>query len=245
MDPEFKEAIGWIATLLQFNEDLINRFDPNARVTFFPTERLSWITAIEDAYPDIRVELDRLLERRSSIPPFQNVSEMQSIITKDDRWRTYFLQVYGWEIPKSREQCPRTWEVLREVPGMSLAMFSILEPGKRLPPHTGPHKGVLRYHLGLKVPSRDPAVCGIRVGEEVRGWTEGKSLLFDDTARHEAWNGSGEDRVVLFIDVPRPLPPVLAAVNAAIYRATHYLSPQVHEIRKKAQKYAAAIPDAD
>ena len=28
-------------------------------------------------------------------------------------------------------------------------MFSILEPGKHLPPHKGPDNGVLRLHLGL------------------------------------------------------------------------------------------------
>ena len=33
-------------------------------------------------------------------------------------------------------------------------MFSILAPGKRIPPHDGPYKGVLRYHLGLDGPGR-------------------------------------------------------------------------------------------
>jgi aspartyl/asparaginyl beta-hydroxylase (cupin superfamily) len=29
-------------------------------------------------------------------------------------------------------------------------------------------------------------------------------LIFDDTIEHEAWNDSGEDRVVLIFDVWRP-----------------------------------------
>ena len=34
---------------------------------------------------------------------------------------------------------------------MMTAFFSILAPGKHIPPHRGPYKGLLRYHLGLQV----------------------------------------------------------------------------------------------
>jgi len=37
---------------------------------------------------------------------------------------------------------------------MKTAFFSILAPGKHLPAHRGPYKGVMRYHLGLLIPSR-------------------------------------------------------------------------------------------
>ena len=66
-------------------------------------------------------------------------------------------------------------------------MFSILSPHKRIPPHVGPYKGVLRYHLALKVP--EPAdQCGITVHGVTRHWEEGKSLVFDDVWEHSAWN---------------------------------------------------------
>ena len=35
---------------------------------------------------------------------------------------------------------------------MKLAFFSILAPGKHIPEHRGSLKGVIRYHLALKVP---------------------------------------------------------------------------------------------
>jgi aspartyl/asparaginyl beta-hydroxylase (cupin superfamily) len=38
----------------------------------------------------------------------------------------------------------------------------------------------------------------------VRTWEEGKLLIFDDTIEHEAWNDSGEDRIVLIFDIWRP-----------------------------------------
>lgn len=45
-------------------------------------------------------------------------------------------------------------------------MFSIFEPGKRLPADRGPYNGVLRLHLGLIVPT-DRERAGIRIGSRV------------------------------------------------------------------------------
>jgi len=87
---------------------------------------------------------------------------------------------------------------------MKTAFFSILAPGKHIPAHRGPFKGVIRYHLGLLVP--EPAErCRIRVGTEIRHWREGESLVFDDTYEHEVWNDTSGRRAVLFLDVVRPL----------------------------------------
>jgi ornithine lipid ester-linked acyl 2-hydroxylase len=99
---------------------------------------------------------------------------------------------------------PETTQLVRGIPGLTTAMFSILAPGKRVPPHQGPHAGVLRYHLALQVPQPVDR-CGIRVGTEVRHWAEGRSLIFDDTYEHEVWNDTGGTRVVPFVDFVRPL----------------------------------------
>ena len=85
---------------------------------------------------------------------------------------------------------------------MTMAFFSILEPHTRLTPHRGPYKGVLRYHLGLIIPEPKEQ-CGLKVDDKVYHWEAGKSLIFDDTFIHEAWNDSNEKRVVLFIDFKR------------------------------------------
>ena len=56
-------------------------------------------------------------------------------------------------------------------------MFSILEPGKRIPPHRGPFNGVLRVHLGLLVPA--PAEkCGLRVAGSEHFWQEGRAFVY-------------------------------------------------------------------
>ncbi len=105
--------------------------------------------------------------------------------------------------------------MLRAIPGLTPGFFSILGPGKRLPPHHGPYRGVLRHHLALVVPKPADA-AGIRVGDQVRHWREGASLVFDDTYQHEAWNDTDGHRVVLFLDIVRPLRRPLSWLNALV-----------------------------
>ena len=80
------------------------------------------------------------------------------------------------------------------------AMFSLLAPRTRIPPHTGVANTRLVCHLPLIV----PANCGFRVGETTREWRVGEAFVFDDTIEHEAWNDSDELRVVLIIDLWAP-----------------------------------------
>lgn len=171
---------------------------------FFAPEILPWIADLEAQWPRVRAELDAVLQATDPIPNFQDISVDQRAITADDRWKTYFLYGYGYKAHRNCDRCPETTRLIEAIPGMKTAFFSILYPHKRIPEHCGPYKGLLRYHLGLKVP-QDADRCGIRVGGEVRHWQEGKSLLFDDTYPHAAWNDTDELRVVLFVDIVRPL----------------------------------------
>jgi beta-hydroxylase len=101
------------------------------------------------------------------------------------------------------------------MPGMKTAFFSILAPGKHLLPHQGLNKGVLRLHLGLIIP--EPAeMCAIRVGSQTRHWEEGRVMIFDDVFEHEAWNRTDGLRVILFVDIMRPMRFPANMLNAAI-----------------------------
>ena len=163
-----------------------------------------WIAEIEKDWHLIRAELDRVLERQSELPSFQDISTDVKTITTDDHWKTFFLVGYGVKAEENIRRCPDTWRVVNRIPGLKTAMFSIFEPGKHLPPHRGPYNGVLRLHLGLIVP--EPADrLGIRVDSEICHWQEGRVLVFDDAYEHEAWNHTDETRVVLFVDFVKPL----------------------------------------
>jgi ornithine lipid ester-linked acyl 2-hydroxylase len=203
--------------------------------TFFPLERFQWVKLIEDNAATIRGELERVLEDRAALPNFQDISKDQIEITDDDRWKTFFLYGYGFEAKLGVEMCPRTAALMRQIPGMTTAMFSILSPRKHILDHRGPYKGVLRYHLGLIIPQEKEA-CRIRVGEQIRHWEEGKSLIFDDTFNHEVWNDTDETRVVLFVDVLRPLPFPESAINSLIVKAIGF-SPFVLDAKRNQEAW--------
>ena len=102
--------------------------------------------------------------------------------------------------------CPQTLAALSRVPltgasgAMPSVLFSVLEPGAHIPPHHGMTNTRLIGHLPIVAPPG----CSLRVGSETREWRYGKTLIFDDSIEHEAWNRGTETRVVLLFDVWRP-----------------------------------------
>lgn len=183
--------------------------------TFFEAEEFPWVADVESEWMTIRKELEPLMLRREEIPNFQDYSEGQRALTQDDQWKTFFFYAFGKTEKENCARCPETVRILDTIPGMNTAMFSILGPGKHIPPHRGPYKGVLRYHLGLIIPKPEGS-CRIRVGNDIRAWKEGKSLIFDDSHEHEVWNDTDSYRVVLFVNFVRPTVFPLSAVNQSI-----------------------------
>lgn len=183
--------------------------------TFFDTEAFPWVADVEAGWKSIRKELDSLMVRREEIPNFQDVSKAQKALTEGDQWKTFFFYSFGHKNEENCKRCPETTRLLNLIPGMKTGMFSILSPRKHIPPHRGPYKGVLRYHLGLLIPG-DGKSCRIRVGNDIRSWQEGKSMIFDDSNEHEVWNENDSFRAVLFVDFVRPTIFPLSVVNRTI-----------------------------
>jgi len=218
-------------------ERFIGRRSLVGDATFFDNDRFPWITRVEQNWEVILKELQEVLADRDALPNFQDISKDQIEITDDDRWKTFFLYGYGFEAKLGVEMCPRTAALMREIPGMTTAMFSILSPRKHILDHRGPYKGVLRYHLGLIVP-KDAQACRIRVGDDFRHWEEGGSMVFDDTFNHEVWNDTDETRVVLFVDVLRPLPEPESTINRFIVKAIGF-SPFVLDAKRNQESWEA------
>lgn len=112
------------------------------------------------------------------------------------------LFAYKNEIFRNTKLCPKTAALLKKVPNLQTAMFSVLQPHSHIPKHKGPLKAVLRYHLGLIVP-KNTENCFITVDSQQYHWKEGEGVLFDDTFDHFVVNNTPEVRVVLFLDVIR------------------------------------------
>ncbi|NEO55359.1 MAG: aspartyl/asparaginyl beta-hydroxylase domain-containing protein [Okeania sp. SIO3B5] len=199
--------------LLGYYEKLIPKYSLIGDTAFFDPKQFDWTTEVEANWVLIRKELDELLKYRDNLPNFQDISPDQADYTSpDDLWKTFFMYGYGIKSEKNCQRCPETTRLIEKIPGMKTAFFSILLPGKHIPEHRGPYKGVVRYLLALKVPEPKEK-CRIRVGDETRNWEEGKSMMFDDSFPHEAWNETDGVRVVLFLDIMRPMRFPLSVFN--------------------------------
>jgi aspartyl/asparaginyl beta-hydroxylase (cupin superfamily) len=205
------------------------RFSTVPTDPFLDPAQFSWTTLLEEHYPAIRAEAEQVLRVRDALPNFQDIAPDEIALSEDDQWKSFwFLGMAIWDDPNCL-RCPLTAAVLRAIPGLTTGFFSILGPRKSLRPHYGPYRGVLRHHLALIVP--EPADrCGIRVADQVRHWVEGESLVFDDTYEHEAWNHTDGERVVLFLDIRRPLRQPANLVNGGIIRAVQK-SPLIRNAR--------------
>jgi beta-hydroxylase len=118
-------------------------------------------------------------------------------------WARFYLKWYGDSLESAKRHCPKTIEILKQVPSVKAAMFASLPAGGILRPHRDPFAGSLRYHLGLVTPNHDD--CYILVDGEKHVWHDGKDVLFDETYIHEAHNNTNANRIILFCDVNRPM----------------------------------------
>lgn len=184
-----------------------------------------WVEQLESNWTIIRGELAQLMLRRDALTSHGEPSS--PTIGEDRGWTTFVLANYYRRSERNIEQCPETWRLAQCVPGLVSVMFSVLEPGARLPAHHGPYNGLLRLHLGLIVPEPREAVA-IRIDGAVHHWEEGRALIFDDTFEHEARNESGHTRVVLFIDFERPMRFPARIVNRRLLRS-YFFRPFVRE----------------
>jgi len=181
---------------------------------YYPRERFSWQTRLEAAIGEIRTELGKILAEGQSLeaflgapPPGQAPEAMlRASGTAPAAWDAYFFYRHGERYAAHAAACPRTIQLLDSLPLTRIrehapeTLFSVLSPGTHILPHTGVTNVRLVTHLPLIVP-RD---CALRVGGETHAWQEGRCVTFDDTFEHEAWNRSGETRVVLILDSWNP-----------------------------------------
>jgi aspartyl/asparaginyl beta-hydroxylase (cupin superfamily) len=189
------------------------------RPVFFDVDRTRpELRALDRESPAIKQELAGLLAEKASIPRYHDLDQGQTYISgtvdKDKDWKVFYLYAMGEKPEANRARCPRTAALLDRVPGLFQAFFSILDGGKSVPAHRGPYRGYLRYHLGLVVPEDDPP--SIRIKDQHYTWKEGESILFDDSWDHEVFNRAKSDRVVLIVDVRRPMPLPFRALNRSV-----------------------------
>ncbi len=182
-----------------------------AQRQFFEREEFDWVEELEAATPVIREELLAVLDSGADFRPYvQNDPDRPYRdfhgLNDNRSWTALYLWKDGQVLQDNATLFPKTMAALERVPLSHIGsrtpavLFSRLEGGAHIPPHTGMLNCRLICHLPLIVPDG----CWLRVGNETREWEQGKLLIFDDSIEHEAKNPTGELRIILLFDIWRP-----------------------------------------
>ena len=122
--------------------------------------------------------------------------------TNNSNWINYGL-IYNKEIiPISLKRHPATFEFLKSFnKKIFMAGYSILKAKSGIPAHRDEHipeeyiTSNNVCHIGLFVPDK----CFLKVNNEMYKHGNRKFLTFNDSYEHSAFNGSNQDRIILYI----------------------------------------------
>lgn len=209
-----KKAILFLGTVFNWYFDFYT--GGKTRPVFFnKAETCKELSLIDNNYALVKEELEKLLLRSEEIPKYHEVDQLQYTISAiknpEKSWKTFMLFMMGGFAPSAVDKCPATCLLLKKIPGLYQSFFSILDPKKEIPAHKGLYRGYLRYHLGMIIPEHKPP--SIRIKDQHYTWIEKESILFDDSWEHEVFNQCENERVVLVVDIYRPMPYFPARVN--------------------------------
>lgn len=177
------------------------------RPTFFDiNQTYPALNTITQNFSTIKQEFLCAYEANKNLPRYHDIDPGEKEIsdTTEKNWNVFMLFLLGHQPEQAHTLCPEICQLLKKIPNLVQAFFSILDPGKSIPLHDGPYLGYLRYHLGLHIPANNPPQ--IIVNNQPYTWREGEAILFDDSWPHQVKNNSDDFRAVLIIDVLRPLP---------------------------------------
>lgn len=197
----------------EVQDPLLLYFPRLPAIPFYDRELFPWLPDLEAATGTIRSELEVVLsEDWDRFAPYMQLPKEAPVnqwaeLNHSPRWSTFTFWSDGVRNDTNCARCPKTTAVLESLPlarqpGFApTAVFSVLSPRTRIPPHTGSTNTRLLTHLPLILPPN----CGFRVGNDTRQWEMGEAWVFDDSMDHEAWNDSDETRTILIFDVWNPL----------------------------------------
>lgn len=213
LSPTMSEAIDLLTGKCQLylQEPSVFYYPGLPQKRFYDPAEFPWLEPMLALVPTMQAELAAVLgDGGEGFSPYVHRKRHRpapnSPLLDSQDWTAFHFWRDGALVEENAARCPATMEALGHAPlprieGRSPnAHWSRLLPGA----HIAPHTGMLNTRLICHIPIMTASDCWLRVGNEVRGWTHGVPLVFDDSINHEAKNGGSQQRVILLFEIWRP-----------------------------------------
>lgn len=215
------EALYMMSALITLGTRTPEFLDKDA---YFPMNR---VFEEPDNFKALKEEVEKILEKTGDGDSLTMTSDTFSgqnkYIGSDIRrengktkaWRVINIKAGDEYSAAAHKYFPSLVRILKGCPQIGTCVVSVLQDGVHIPIHVGYYKGIMRYMIPVVVP-KDRENVFLCVNELKYCWTEGVGVLWDDTYPHKVYNNTDEIRVVIYMDVVRPLRWGLNALNRFI-----------------------------
>ena len=209
---------------------------------YFPKYKL-----FENNYKPIKKELNTLLNKtnkgkdiiftKDTFDKKENAYIGKDVDVQNNRgWRIFHIKLADTYNQKALKIFPTLISLLKKCPEIINCSVSILDEKTYIPIHNGYYKGMMRFMLPLIIPkNKDNVYLCNNYNKYV--WTEGESVLWDDTYPHKVYNYTNEMRVVLYMDVVRSINGFLGKMNTFLIKQLSNSNMIKDEIKKTEKKY--------
>lgn len=180
------------------------------------------VTDLEKSYEAIKHEIvANILPHRNEIQLTRDSYGGQNRnigrdVNDGDGWRQLTINVGKRFADNMEEMCPTLVDILKKHSEDIISCTISILPGRTtIPPHFGYTRSVIRLMLPIVVPRGDVHIC---VNSNKLNFTEGKCLSFDDNFQHFVNNNTDDDRIVIYMDVVRPVPGLIRTISKYIFK---------------------------
>ena len=184
--------------LIKATNMIMEKYAPPLESSLITPVTTVWANKLRNNYIEIKKEY---LNFTSLIDPFSAKQSINELAEPDifSKWDSIPLRIQNINTPFI-SLFPNTMKLVEESRA-SFVQISIMKPGAVLTSHCGCLKCVHRYHLCLI----DDDKCSITLENTMKQytWKEGYDVLFDDMVNHSVTHTGKNNRVVLFLDIPR------------------------------------------
>jgi hypothetical protein len=137
------------------------------------------------------------VEEKEVFKRFEKLGSYLNNDLENPSWKTQVL-IFNGKITKYSKGLEKTINLLKKIPGIKHAGFSCFEPGAISNYHTDNNFDTYRFHLPLLIPRGN---CKLKIFNKLHKFN--KPLIFDDSCKHQVWNKTSFNRIIMIVDIYR------------------------------------------